>query len=162
MAACVLVATAPIYWLPGLPLPVLTAVKNAAFFTAVALAVVVSGARFLQFGIAAPFIICGSTEFQRFPIEWFRRVRCLPSVHLSSANGMGVGDPVIESGPIRNPAKIPSLAIGARDGSRSLRFACKVRRCPRLSTALGRTAVAGVPALGSSPRKRLQFGIYFR
>ncbi|KPP83003.1 MAG: hypothetical protein HLUCCA04_02705 [Oceanicaulis sp. HLUCCA04] len=69
MAACVLVATAPIYWLPGLPLPVLTAVKNAAFFTAVALAVVVSGARFLQFGIAAPFIIAAVLNFSAFQLN---------------------------------------------------------------------------------------------
>ncbi|MFC4726496.1 O-antigen ligase family protein [Glycocaulis abyssi] len=69
ITACVLIATAPIYWLPGIPLPVMAAVKNAAFFGAVGLAILVSGMRFIQLGIAFPFIVAATLNFIAFQIN---------------------------------------------------------------------------------------------
>lgn len=69
IAAFVLVATAPIYWLPGFPLPVLTAIKTAAFVSAVGLAFLVTGARFIQLGTAFPFIVAATSNFIAFLIN---------------------------------------------------------------------------------------------
>lgn len=69
ITACVLIATAPIYWLPGIPLPVMTAVKNAAFFGAVGLAFLVSGMRFIRPSIAFPFLVAATLNFIAFQIN---------------------------------------------------------------------------------------------
>jgi hypothetical protein len=68
-SALALVATAPIYWLPGLPLPVMTTIKNIAFFSTVGLAFFLTGARFIQLGIAFPFMIAAMLNFIAFQLN---------------------------------------------------------------------------------------------
>lgn len=69
IAAGLLVASAPIYWLPGVPLTIMTVIKNAAFFGAVALAILVSGVRFVQPSLATPFVVAATLNFLAFQIN---------------------------------------------------------------------------------------------
>lgn len=66
---CILIGTAPIYWLPDVPLPALNAIKNGAFFGAVGLAFLMSGERFLRPGIALPFIVAATLNYIAFQVN---------------------------------------------------------------------------------------------
>lgn len=68
-ATCLLVAIAPIYWLPSVPLPLMTAIKNVAFFCAVGLAILKSGVRFAQPRMAFPFVVAAMLNFLAFQIN---------------------------------------------------------------------------------------------
>lgn len=69
VAALTLIATAPIYWLPGVPLPIMTAIKNAAFVSAIGLAVLMSGTRFFHLKLAIPFVLAALLNFLAFQIN---------------------------------------------------------------------------------------------
>lgn len=72
ISACILVAIAPIYWLPGLPPSSVAAIKNVAFFSAIGAAFFVSGTRFIKVDIAFPFIAAAVLNFIVFQINGSR------------------------------------------------------------------------------------------